>query len=231
MLQEYYRLVKPGIVYGNMLPAIAGYVFGTGGAVNLATLLYMTGGLMGIIACGCVLNNILDRSVDARMERTRMRALAQGSVTPRAAFLFAFVLGVVGALLLAETTAAAASSALFGLFVYAAVYSPLKPHNSAALFVGAVAGAVPPVVGYTAATGALDWYALALFGALYLWQLPHFVAIAYFRFDEYAVAGVPLIVRTPPSERARARARTVFGYSLWVLLIGCVGLMLQTWVR
>lgn len=232
MISAYYRLTKPGIVYGNLLPAIGAFFFGSPGLPHWPSLLFMVGGLACIIACGCVLNNYFDRSMDARMERTKHRALVTGAIPPSAALLFALVLGLSGtALLHLFSTPVALVSALLGLFVYVALYTPLKSRSATALYVGAVAGAMPPVVGYAAAAGTLDAYAAGLFLALYLWQLPHFIAIAFFRYEEYRAAGVPLLIKTPPSPEARKVARKIFHYSLWVLLLGCAGLIVQTWMR
>jgi protoheme IX farnesyltransferase len=234
MFTEYYRLAKPGIIYGNALAATAGFfvasLFVT--SPDWWLLLAMLAGLSLIIACGCVLNNYMDREMDARMERTKNRAMVRGRISPRQALLFALALGVAGiAILFVFTTPLALIVALAGLVVYVGLYTPLKPRSSWALYVGAVAGAVPPVVGYTAVTGILDWYALAFFGVLYIWQLPHFIAIAMFRYDEYKAAGVPLVVRSSPSDAAKRRARSIFRYSLVVLLLLCLAPMLHMWMR
>jgi protoheme IX farnesyltransferase len=119
---------------------------------------------------------------------------------------------------------------LVGWAFYALFYTPLKHYSGTALYVGAVAGAMPPVVGYVAASGHLDVWAAFLFAALYLWQLPHFIAIAYFRFDEYAAAGVPMLM-SRPSDTARTRARKVFYASLIVLLVFSLALIVQRWMR
>lgn len=232
MIKDYYLLTKPGIVYGNLLPAIAAYVFGSAGVPDITGLVSMAAGLALVIACGCVLNNYFDRGLDARMERTKHRALVRGTIAPSRALVFGTILGILGTLVLyLFSHPLALVAALAGLVVYVALYTPLKPRTSAALYVGALAGAMPPVVGYAAAAHALDWYAFWLFLALYVWQLPHFIAIAFFRYDEYKAAGVPLIIQSPPSAEARNVARKIFGYSLWVLLLGCATLIVQTWIR
>ncbi len=232
MIKDYYHLAKPGIIYGNALAATAGFFFGTGGVVEWGVLLAMLFGLSGIIGCGCVLNNIIDREMDARMERTKTRAMVQGSISVVRALMFAAALGALGvALLLIYTNDKALTVALVGLVVYVCLYTPLKSKHPSALFVGAVAGAVPPVVGYAATTGSLDYYALLLFVILYLWQLPHFLAIATYRYDEYQAAGVPLYIKTAPTEAHKKAARKIFRYSLVVLLVLCVAPIVHTWIR
>lgn len=231
MIREYYRLAKPGIVYGNLLPAVAAFLFGASGMPQLLPFTLMCAGLSLVIASGCVVNNILDRAYDARMERTKRRAIPRGAISVRAGWGYALVLGLLGTLLLAAVDWYALAIALAGWLVYVALYTPLKPRHPSALFVGAIAGATPPVVGYAAAAHALDVYALILFAALYLWQLPHFIAIAYFRYEEYTAAGIPLIIKNTPTAAARANARRLFVYSLWVLLFGCGALIVHTWIR
>jgi protoheme IX farnesyltransferase len=232
MVRDYYHLTKPGIIYGNSLAAVAGFFVASGSVVDWGLLVAMLIGLALIIACGCVLNNYFDRTIDARMERTKNRALVSGRISTTSALLFALLLGAGGVFVLWYfTNPLALAAALGGLLVYVALYTPLKPRSPWALFVGAVAGAMPPVVGYTAVSGVLDWYALGLFAILYVWQLPHFLAIGMYRYEEYAAAGVPLFIRKPPSEPLRHRARQIFRYSLVVLLALCLAPILHTWIR
>lgn len=232
VLKKYYYLTKPGIVRGNALAAIAGFFFALQGSFDWQLFASMLAGLSLIVASGCVFNNYFDRHIDARMERTKKRAIPSNRISSRNAIIFGSVLGVAGtALLLLYTTPLALLCALLGWVVYVCFYTPLKHHSSTALYVGAIAGAMPPVVGYTAVTNAFDLYALFLFAALYVWQIPHFIAIAYFRFEEYAAAGIPLVVRRPPSEKAKRIARIVFYTSLVVLLVFCLALILQRWMR
>jgi protoheme IX farnesyltransferase len=228
MIKTYYELTKPGIIYGNALVALAGFFFASKGHLDLVLLVATLVGLSLVIASGCVVNNVFDRDIDAKMERTKKRAMAAGTVSQHAAILFASALGAVGIELLWRfTTPTALLVALAGLVTYVCLYTPLKPRTPFALFVGAVAGAVPPVVGYTAVTNQLDWYAGALFLALYVWQIPHFLAIATYRHAEYAAAGVPLFINHEPSTKAKQWGRKVFRYSLVVLLVFCAGLMLH----
>lgn len=232
MVKTYYRLTKPGIIYGNMLATVAGFFFASTGPIDWILLGATLGGLALVIASACVFNNIADRHLDARMERTKNRALVSGTVSPRNAYIFGTVIGFLGFITLALwTTWFAFGVALLGFVVYVFWYTPLKPKSAYALFVGAIAGATPPVVGYTAVTNTFDIYALGLFAALYVWQIPHFLAIAVYRYEEYAAAGVPLFIKKVPSPQARTRAKKIFRYSLVVLLLFCLILILQRWMR
>ncbi|MSR70668.1 protoheme IX farnesyltransferase [Candidatus Kaiserbacteria bacterium] len=231
MSSEYYHLTKPRMVYMNVLVAAAAFVFASPSLFDWRIFFLMLLGLSFVVASACVFNNYADRLLDQHMERTKTRALAAGRVRPRAAFVFGLLLIVVGTLVLALVNWLTLAAALFGFVVYVFVYTPLKPHSGYALIPGAVAGAMPPVVGYAAAAGVLDLYALGLFLFLFLWQIPHFLAIARYRFDEYSAAGVPLLVRRPQHDRERARARRVFYLSLVLLVLGCLALILQRWIR
>lgn len=226
-VSTYYHLTKPGLVRGNVFAGVAGFFLGSLGiTVNVPLLCAMTLGLACVIASGCVLNNYFDREMDAKMERTKNRALPMGHVSERSAVLYGVVLGLLGgAVLVFFTTPLAFAAAFVGWFSYVWLYTPLKPRTPYALFVGAVAGAVPPVVGYTAVTNTFDVYAALLFVGLYLWQLPHFISIAVFRYHEYTAAGVPLFIQSAPSVLAQKRARVVFRASLVVLLVACLALI------
>ena len=233
MIRTYYELTKPGIIYGNAITAVAGFFIASPKPLAEAGVLGLTLiGLSLVIASACVFNNYFDREIDARMERTKNRALAMGQVSGRSAIVFALLLLVLGAAVLAlYTTPLALSVALLGFVVYVFLYTPLKPRSPSALYIGAVAGATPPVVGYTAVTNTLDLYALALFAVLYVWQIPHFLAIALYRYEEYKAAGVPLFIKKQPSVETKRRARAVFYGSLVVLLLLCLGAILQRWIR
>lgn len=225
---SYYRLVKPGIVYGNALVAAAGFAYASAGHVNWLLFVCTLLGLSMVIASACVFNNYFDRDIDAKMARTTNRPLAAGHISSRPALAFGAFLGLTGAaLLFFFTTLPAFAVALFGWLVYVLAYTPLKHVTPQALWVGAIAGATPPVVGYAAVTNSLDLTALWLFLFLCLWQVPHFLGIAAYRFDEYSAAGIPLLIKKRPSERGKAAGRIVFYASLVILLVWCFALMLH----
>lgn len=231
MLHTYYELTKPRLMIMNIIVAMAAFVFAAPTQFDWRSFFYMSLGLAGVIASACVFNNIADRRLDTRMERTKNRALASGRVSPLSATLYAMLLLTGGILFLYQTDILALHAALVGFVVYVFIYTPLKPRSPAALFVGAVAGATPPLVGYAAAAHTLDLYAWGLFFILFLWQVPHFLAIARFRFEEYAAAGVPLLVKKSPSEQGRRNARRIFYFSLIFLLVYCFVLILHRWMR
>lgn len=196
MFKTYYRLVKPGIVYGNAITASAGFFLASKGDVKIGLYFFMLAGISLIVASACVFNNWLDRDIDAKMQRTKKRALVTGRVSSRSALIYGTTLGLTGAALLGLfTNTLALLVALFGMFIYVGVYSPLKRKTSFGTVIGSVAGAAPPVVGYTSVANKLDGGALLLFLILVCWQMPHFYAIAIYRSKEYAAAKIPVLPR------------------------------------
>lgn len=147
------------------------------------------------MASGCVFNNIIDRDIDAKMHRTKNRHLVDESVSVQGAFVFGAALLALGIFLLVMfTNRFALAAAAVGFVVYVIVYSLwAKRHTMYATEVGSIAGAVPPVVGYCAASNTFDVGALTLFFILCFWQMPHFFAIALRRMEEYSAAGIPVL--------------------------------------
>ena len=194
MISTYYSLTKPGIIMGNIITTVAGFAVASRGHIDSWLFLATLVGLSCIIASACVCNNYIDRASDAKMARTKNRALVKGLISERKALFFATILGACGTFVLAlYTNLLTTSIALAGFFVYVIVYSGLKPRSTYATLIGSIAGAVPPVVGYCAVTGRLDIAALLLFLIVALWQMPHFFAIALYRLDDYAAAAIPVL--------------------------------------
>ncbi len=210
MLKTYYRLTKPGIVYGNAITAAGGFFLASRGQVDAGLLVATLAGLSAVIAAACVSNNYLDRDIDRRMARTKNRALVTGKVSPRAALTFAAVLGAAGTfILLALTNLLAAGLALFGYFAYVFLYGIGKRRTVHGTLIGSISGAIPPVVGYTAVTGRLDAAAIILFLVLVTWQMPHFYSIATYRADDYSAAGIPVL---PVRRGVRAAKNQIIVY-------------------
>ncbi|HEX9503958.1 MAG TPA: heme o synthase [Patescibacteria group bacterium] len=194
MFKIYYNLIKPGIIYGNAITAAAGFFMAAKGHINWFLFLAMLMGLSFVVASACVINNIWDRDIDQRMERTKNRAIVTGTVSKNHAFIFAIILLLLGIVALHHhVNQSALITALVGFLVYVFLYTPLKRRSVHATLVGAIAGAVPPVVGYTAVTNKFDLGALLLFSILVAWQMPHFYSIAIRRLDDYAAAGIPVL--------------------------------------
>lgn len=194
MFQTYYRLTKPGIIYGNAIAAAGGFLLASNGHINFGLFLATLAGLSLVIASACVTNNYIDRDIDAKMARTKNRALASGAVSVRNSLIYAAGLGLAGALTLALfTNILTATLALFGWFAYVVLYGIGKRRTVHGTVIGSISGAVPPVVGYCAVTNRLDAGALLLFLVLVCWQMPHFYAIAMYRLKDYAAASIPVL--------------------------------------
>jgi protoheme IX farnesyltransferase len=194
MLRTYYLLTKPGIIMGNLITTGSAFILASRGHFAPWLFLATVAGLFCVIASACAFNNYIDREADGKMARTKARALPQGQITTRDALLFAGSLGLIGVLILSLYTNLLASFvAAAGFIIYVALYSFWKYHTSYATLVGSISGAVPPVVGYCAASGRLDAGAVLLFAILVLWQMPHFFAIALYRSDDYAAASIPVL--------------------------------------
>ena len=169
MIRAYYYLTKPGIIYGNALPAIAGFLLASKGIFDIRLFFSMLIGLSLIIGSSCAFNNIADAEIDAKMERTKKRAMVTGAISKTSAIIFASILGIAGTtVLLLFTNHYALFTALLGMFFYLALYTPLKRKTVYGTIIGAVAGATPPVVGYVAVTNNFDTAALLLFFILIL---------------------------------------------------------------
>jgi protoheme IX farnesyltransferase len=193
LLRQYYVLTKPGIIRGNLLTAIGGFGLASTDRFELHTLVFLLIGMALVIGASCVFNNIIDRGIDSKMERTKNRALVDGSISPTAALAYGSLLAILGFVsLLYGTNLLTTLLGLFGLVAYVGIYTPAKHRTPYATLLGTIPGAIPPVAGYTAITDHLDVAAGLLFVILVCWQMPHFYAIAIRRLNEYKAAKVPI---------------------------------------
>jgi protoheme IX farnesyltransferase len=191
-VMRYVSLAKPRMVLINVLMVVVGGLVAHGSFVSI---LWALVGSACVIAGACVSNNVLDRTYDVRMVRTMKRALPVGDVTVRAAVVYGTVLAVVGiGVLVLAVSVLTAIVAAIGFVAYVFVYTAwLKPRSTWSTSVGGIAGAIPPVIGYTAGAQVIDGVAWLLFALLFLWQPPHFWALAIYKRDEYAQAQYPLL--------------------------------------
>jgi protoheme IX farnesyltransferase len=195
-LVDYFVLLKPRIAVMVLAVVSVGYAVGCRGDFDGLRLAHALLGI-GAIASGCsVLNQWIERRTDARMNRTARRPLPAGRITPAEALTLGVALAVFGAAwLIVFVNGLTCALTLATLVAYVGVYTPLKRFTSLCTAIGAVPGAMPPVLGWTAAGGGLDAGALALFAILFLWQFPHFLAIAWIYRDDYAQAGLRMLPR------------------------------------
>jgi len=193
VIRDLIQLGKPRIT-GLVMATFAGGMWLAPGHLSrwrgIATLL----GTALIVSAANALNMFIERDVDRLMERTRRRPLPQGRLTPAVALVFGTALAAAALpLLLLAGNALTGIMGGLAFVAYVAIYTPMKRTSPAALFVGAVPGALPPLMGWTAVTGHIDAGGLALFGILFLWQIPHFLAIALYRSEDYGRAGFEIL--------------------------------------
>jgi protoheme IX farnesyltransferase len=214
-LADLVELTKPRITLMVVLTAGIGVLLSSGGRVDLSLAIHALLGT-GLVAAGsAALNHVLERDLDALMERTANRPLPTGRMDPDAALLFGVGLAVGG--LLELTLAVNLLTALLGAIAlagYIFVYTPLKRISSLATVVGAIPGALPPLMGWTAVSDRLDLGGIVLFTILFLWQLPHFLAIAWMCREDYSRAGVPVLPVVEPDGRSTARQMMLYGAAL-----------------
>lgn len=192
---DYLELTKPRIAVMALFTVAAGYLLGAGASWELRTLFFTLFGAGLVAAGGSALNQLIERRIDSRMKRTMKRPLPAGRVSPEEVAMFGAALAGAGLAFLAATVPVAATIAAAGTFVlYAFVYTPLKTVTAWNTVVGAVPGALPPVIGWYAARGISEWEGAAVvFGILFLWQIPHFLAIAWMYRDDYAAGGLKML--------------------------------------
>jgi protoheme IX farnesyltransferase len=198
-----------------MLTAAAGFYAGARGAVDVMLLLHTLVGVALVAGGTNALNQLRERDIDALMERTRRRPLPSGRVTPRAAGVFAAAISVTGVAYLAlAVNALTAALAALTLVSYVFLYTPLKRRTSLNTLVGAVPGALPIVGGWTAAGGSLDAAVGALFWILFLWQLPHFLALAWIYRDDYRRGGLAMLSVDDADGRRTGRMVVLYAVAL-----------------
>jgi heme o synthase len=215
-IRDYLELSKSRIVLMVLITTAAGFLFA--GSRDVVLLLNTLIGTALVAAGTNALNQYVEREYDARMRRTRLRPLPDGRLAPRTALIFAWTISVVGAIYLAVAVNwLTALLAAFTLASYIFVYTPLKRTSSLCTIIGAVPGAVPALMGWTAATGTLGLGGWIAFAIVFLWQLPHFMAISWMYREDYERAGfVMLSVR---DAEGKATARQALFYSLALLAL------------
>jgi len=212
---DYFALTKPRLNFLVVATSAAGYYLGAGRAVEWVPMAAAVAGTALVAGGAAVLNQVSERDTDALMRRTRRRPLPDGRVAPTDARAFGIALSTIGLVLLAaRANFLAAALALATLVVYLAIYTPMKRRTSVATLVGAVPGALPPLIGWTASHGALSTGGAALFAIVFLWQIPHFMAIAWLYRDDYGKAGFPMLPVIDPGGSRAGRQAVVYAATL-----------------
>ncbi len=212
---DYLALTKPRLNSLVVVTAGIGYYLGAGANLHIRGLLEAVIGIALVAGGAAGLNQVYERDTDSLMFRTRMRPLAAQRVTTSEALMFSLALTVIGLGVLAATSnLLAAFLALLTVVSYNVVYTPMKRRSQLATLVGAVPGALPPMIGWVAARGALTPEAWALFAIVFVWQIPHFMAIAWLYRADFGRAGFPLLPVVEPTGTSTARQAVLFSLVL-----------------
>lgn len=212
---DYVALAKPRLNGLVVASALAGYVMAGGDTADVVRVLGTIVGTALVAAGASAFNQLLERDSDRLMRRTRLRPLPDGRMQPVEALAFGALLSGAGLGLLAATVNVLSAAVAFAtLASYAIVYTPLKRRTAFATVIGAIPGALPPVIGWAAGRGGLSQGAWVLFGILFLWQLPHFLAIAWMYREDYARAGLPMLPVLEPDGRSTARQAVLYAAAL-----------------
>src|SRR5579863_5913335 len=222
-MKDYIALTKPRITWLILMSTGVGYFFGIQKVPgwHFWTLLHTIIGT-GLIASGtAALNQWYERVADGKMRRTQARPLPSGRMSPGKALAFAIAISAAGfAELWFGANPLAALLGLFTLLTYLFVYTPLKQRSPHSTTIGAIPGAMPPLIGYAAASGTLTWDAWILFAILFVWQFPHFYAIAWMYRDDYERAGIRMLPVVEPD--GESTARRILLYSLVLIPISLI---------
>ena len=214
-LAAFIELTKPRIAFMLVLTSAAGFYLGTSGPFEIVTFLNAMTGITLLAFGVATLNQFLERRTDILMDRTSRRPVPTGRVTANEALVFGVTQCIVSELyLFFLVNPLTAGLGLIVIVGYVFLYTPLKTVTSASTAIGAIPGAMPPLMGWTAASNDITLGAWALFAMLFLWQFPHFLAIAWMYRDEYAKAGIKMLPVVEPSGRLTARQIVLFSIML-----------------
>ena len=213
-LGDYLALAKPRLNALVVATTGVGYYLGAG-EINPVTLAHTLVGTALVAGGASALNQVFERRTDGLMRRTCLRPLPDRRLSPSEAMSFGCASSTLGAAQLAfGANPLAALVAVLTLVIYALVYTPLKRRTPMATLVGAVPGAMPPLIGWAAATGSLPLPAWILFAIVFLWQMPHFLAIAWLYREDYERAGIPLLPVVEPDGKSTARQSILYALAL-----------------
>ena len=195
LLRSYYELCKPNVVYMMLICAFVGMLLAEESVSSFGYLFVSLTGIAFCAASAAAVNQVIDRNTDASMTRTDQRPLPQGELSPTHASLFALIIGILGALILylyvnTLTMILTLSSLVGYAFIYTIYLKRATPQN---IVIGGLAGAAPPLLGWSSITNTIDPYALLLVLIIFVWTPPHFWALAIYRKDEYAKESIPML--------------------------------------
>ncbi len=219
-VRDYTQLLKPNLSFLVVFSSVIGYLLAPNGHFNLPDLLALFAAGIFVTGSANTINQILERHSDALMKRTKTRPLPDGRMQSAEAWAVAIIAGVLGLLVITlQFNTLAGVLSLISLLLYAFAYTPLKKVHPIAVAVGAVPGALPPLIGWVAATGSIGWGGVSLFLIQFFWQFPHFWAIGFLGYDEYEKAGIRLLPSRAGKTRFTGLQCIVYSLALFPLAI------------
>lgn len=225
VFQDFKAITKAGLAISVLFSSIAGYLLGFSDAhpFSWEVLLMLIVGGYCMVGASNAFNQVIEKELDAKMDRTKNRPVPAGRMSPAVALTIAFLLTVVGIVLLYMINPKTAMFGAISIFLYTCVYTPLKTLTPLSVFVGAFPGAIPFMLGWVAATGEFGIEAGTLFMIQFFWQFPHFWAIGWLLYDDYAKAGFFML---PTGKRDDSTALQTMLYTVWLIgasLLPCLG--------
>ncbi|EDP97436.1 polyprenyltransferase (cytochrome oxidase assembly factor) [Kordia algicida OT-1] len=217
IIEDFKQLTKVGLALSVVFSSLAGYLLAVGAdgfSFNVLALLALGGYFM--VGASNAFNQIIEKDLDAKMDRTKDRPVASGRMSVTTAFIIASVFTVAGIAILYTINPKTAMFGAISIFLYTCVYTPLKTITPLAVFVGALPGAIPFMLGWVAATGSFGIEPGILFMIQFFWQFPHFWAIGWFLFDDYKKGGFFML---PTGKKNKATALQIIMYTVWLILI------------
>lgn len=214
---DFKQITKAGLSVSVVFSSIAGYFLGIldFASLNWVTLLMLAIGGYCMVGASNTFNQIIEKDLDLLMDRTKNRPIASGRISVNKAFIIASILTLLGLVILYNINPKTAMFGAISIFLYTSVYTPLKTVTPLSVFVGAIPGAIPFMLGWVAATDDFSLEAGTLFMIQFLWQFPHFWAIGWFLFDDYKKAGFFML---PTGKKDKATALQIILYTLWLIV-------------
>ena len=214
---DFKEITKAGLAISVLFSSIAGYFLGVNdqNPFQWSVLLMLIVGGYCMVGASNAYNQVIEKDIDALMDRTKNRPVPSGRMSPRVALVVASLLTIVGILLLYMINPKSAMFGAISIFLYTSVYTPLKTVTSLSVFVGAFPGAIPFMLGWVAATGDFGIEAGTLFLIQFFWQFPHFWAIGWFLYEDYEKAGIFML---PTGKKDQGTALQIILYSVWLIV-------------
>ncbi|MEZ4793539.1 MAG: heme o synthase [Gelidibacter sp.] len=218
IVSDFKEITKMGLSLSVVFSSIAGYLLGAE-TVDVVTLVLLCFGGYFMVGASNAYNQIIERDLDALMDRTKNRPIPAGRMSVNTAFMIAVIFTVLGVATLYVINPRTAMYAAISIFLYTCAYTPLKTKTPLAVFVGAIPGAIPFMLGWVAARNDFGIEPGTLFAVQFFWQFPHFWAIGWFLFDDYQKGGFFML---PTGKRDKGTAVQIILYCIWTLLVSLI---------